>query len=209
MSDANHCDLCGAELESRGDCSNQACWSHANINHDLLRSAKARTDLSLTQTGGGFDYISRVLWDGGPEMILHARGDEPASPDDLADAAEVWLFSTADWSESYEKVMRFCFDTCVEAMDFMAGFSKVIQGFEAPAPKSRAALYNIIPETKDGVQMPIVPEPVELGRVSDVIAEWKSRYAHQGYFSNCNREHLYLDEMVFALVPVTDGEEEA
>jgi hypothetical protein len=205
MSDATHCDLCGAELESRGDCSNQACWSHANINHDLLRSAKARTNLSITCTGGGFDYISRTLSDNGPEMILHKRGEEPASPDELADAAEVWLWPTPDWSESLDTVTRFCFDTSVEAMDFMAGFTKVIQGAR---PKQVGALYNIIPETKDGVQMPIVPEPVELSRVSDVIAEWKARYAHQGYFSNCNREHLYLDEMVFALVPVT-GEEEA
>jgi hypothetical protein len=206
MSDANHCDLCGAELESRGDCSNQACWSHANINHDLLRSAKARTNLSITQTGGGFDYISRVLWDNGPEMILHRRGDEPASPEDLADAAEVWLFAdTNEWDKG--EPVRFCFDTSVEAMDFMAGFTTVINGV-ALEPK-RGTLYNIIPETKDGVQMLIMPEPVELGRVSDVIAEWKARYAHQGYFSNCNREHLYLDEMVFALVPVTDGEEEA
>jgi hypothetical protein len=203
MSDANHCDLCGAELESRGDCSNQACWSHANINHDLLRSAKARTNLSITQTGGGFDYVSRVLWDNGPEMILHARGDEPAGPDQLEDAAEVWLFAdTNEWDKA--EPVRFCFDTSVEAMDFMAGFTKVIPNKQA----KRETLYNIIPETKDGVQMPLVPEPVELSRVSDVIAEWKARYAHQGYFSNCNREHLYLDEMVFALVPVT-GEEEA
>lgn len=75
------CAMCGSALESRGDCSNAACWSHANIAHEILLSAKARKTLSTTCTGGGFDYISRVLWDNGPEMILHAQGEEPAGSD--------------------------------------------------------------------------------------------------------------------------------
>lgn len=122
------CDLCGSLLESRGDCSNNACWSHANIERELLVSAKARKNLSMTCTGGGFDYISRVLWDNGPEMILHAFGDEPAGPERLDERCEVWLFLTADWSESYDKVLRFIFDTAVEGMDFMAGFNSAKEG---------------------------------------------------------------------------------
>lgn len=125
----DECAVCGAVLESRGDCSNAACWSHANIAHEILMSAKARKTLSTTCTGGGFDYISRVLWDNGPEMILHAQGEEPASPDTLSETCEVWLFPTADWSQSYDRVLRFYFDTAVQAMDFMGGFEMAKEGF--------------------------------------------------------------------------------
>jgi hypothetical protein len=62
-------------------------------------------------------------------------------------------------------------------------------------------LYHIIPETKDGVQLPISPDPCRLTDVGPHIAEWISRYQHQGYFSNCNQERLYLDELAFAIVP--------
>lgn len=123
------CAMCGAALESHGDCSNAACWSHANIANEILMSAKARRNLSTTCTGGGFDYISRVLWDNGPEMILHARGEEPPGPDSLDDACEVWMFPTADWSDSYDKVLRFKFDTAGEGLDFMSGFTSAKEGF--------------------------------------------------------------------------------
>jgi hypothetical protein len=94
----------------------------------LLASAKARKTLAITCTGGGFDYISRSLWDNGPEMILHAAGDEPAGPTHLAEMCEVWLFLTSDWSRSYHSVLRFYFDTAVQAMDFMGGFEMVKEG---------------------------------------------------------------------------------
>jgi hypothetical protein len=67
-------------------------------------------------------------------------------------------------------------------------------------------LYNIIPETKDGVQLPISPTPCELAQVGQHIVEWIARYKHQGYYSNCNHEHLYLNEMAFAIVPVEPEE---
>lgn len=46
-----------------------------------------------------------------------------------------------------------------------------------------------------------------LEEVSAHIAIWKDRYHHQGYYSNCNHEHLALDEMTFHLVP-EDGYED-
>jgi predicted nucleic acid binding AN1-type Zn finger protein len=100
----------------------------ANIPADIRLSAKARKNLSTTCTGGGFDYISRILWDNGPELILHAAGDEPPGPDRLDGPCEVWLFLTADWAESYDKVLRFAFDTAVEGMDFMSGFTSAKEG---------------------------------------------------------------------------------
>lgn len=61
--------------------------------------------------------------------------------------------------------------------------------------------YFVIPETRDGCDMPTWSEPLPLDQISAHIEEWIKRYERQGYYSNCNHERLVLDEMTFRLVP--------
>jgi hypothetical protein len=64
--------------------------------------------------------------------------------------------------------------------------------------------YFVFPDTQDGCQIATRPWPVELRHVGQHIAAWKSRFARQGYFSNCKKQRLSLDAMQFRIVPESE-----
>jgi hypothetical protein len=66
----------------------------------------------------------------------------------------------------------------------------------------RAAVkYYVKIESRDGVDMPTTPEPMELGQVGKHITNLLVLYGAQGYFSNCRAERIPVGELEFRIVP--------
>jgi hypothetical protein len=104
---------CGAETPTLRRIAEMSGY---NITREIIRAAAARENLTACATGGGCDYIVRELPN---DMIMVLGSEGVESPDKLDEKSFVSLKLSEDWSVSIE----FDFDTAVEAMDFMAGFT--------------------------------------------------------------------------------------
>src|SRR6266496_3845939 len=94
-----------------------------NIRQVILDAANVR-NLEAMATGGGMDYIVSYLGkeeDGAvaPVLVLGIQGDG-GSPTRLDEPSIVTLYLTENWAEEW---VSFTFNTVVDAMDFMRGFT--------------------------------------------------------------------------------------
>lgn len=60
--------------------------------------------------------------------------------------------------------------------------------------------FYVIPDGQDGANLPTQPDPVPVTEIGEHVANYLRRFVHQGYFSNCRREHIPLHELRFTLV---------
>lgn len=61
--------------------------------------------------------------------------------------------------------------------------------------------YFVMIESRDGVQMPTTPEPMDMTHVGEHIELRLSIYRRQGYFSNARQERIPVDSLEFRIVP--------
>lgn len=91
-----------------------------DISDDIF-NAGTQAGLGVTDSGGGFHYITKNLAgsglpEDGPVMVLGVPSDA-GSPEGLEDPATVTLYFSDDW----QRGIRFEFDMAKQAIDFMVG----------------------------------------------------------------------------------------
>jgi hypothetical protein len=64
--------------------------------------------------------------------------------------------------------------------------------------------YHIYPESKDGIEMPFTPEPLDLREAFKHLALRIELYEQQGNFTNANMERIPVSELAFRLVPASE-----
>ena len=71
--------------------------------------------------------------------------------------------------------------------------------------------YLIVPNSEDGVTLPITPHAVPVEKIGEVLRLWLGAFIQKGqpHFSNCKQERIPLEGLGFTLVPVEvdDGEQ--
>jgi hypothetical protein len=64
--------------------------------------------------------------------------------------------------------------------------------------------YHIYPESKDGIEMPFTPKPLDLREAFEHLALRIALYEQQGNFTNANMERIPVSELTFRLVPASE-----
>ena len=64
--------------------------------------------------------------------------------------------------------------------------------------------YHVYPESKDGIEMPFTPEPLDLREAFEQLALRIALYEQQGNFTNANMERIPMSELAFRLVPASE-----
>lgn len=90
-----------------------------NIPYDIVDMAE-QYDLDQISTGGGLDYIWKLLEDNGMQMVL-ADAEYDGSPRSITSPCLVSIYKNNDWHDAV--VLKFRYP--VEAMSFM---SDVMEG---------------------------------------------------------------------------------
>ena len=64
--------------------------------------------------------------------------------------------------------------------------------------------YHVYPESKDGIEMPFTPEPLDLREAFEQLALRIALYEQQKNFTNANMERIPISELAFRLVPASE-----
>ena len=64
--------------------------------------------------------------------------------------------------------------------------------------------YHAYPESKDGIEMPFTPEPLDLREAFEHLALRIAAYEQNGHFTNANMERIPISELAFRLVPASE-----
>jgi hypothetical protein len=65
--------------------------------------------------------------------------------------------------------------------------------------------YYIYPESKDGIEMPFTPEPLDLRETFEHLALRIAAYEQKGHFTNANMERIPMSELAFGVVPASEA----